>query len=99
MPQTMSGAIEEIPDEKRGAAMGIYQAVYGLGMFVGPVLAGLIMERFPAAASGGSEAVPAYSAVFFMAMIIALAGLVLTLFTVRKRPAGKSARPDGRNAL
>lgn len=98
MPQTMSGAIEEIPDEKRGAAMGIYQAVYGLGMFVGPVLAGLIMERFPAAASGGSEAVPAYSAVFFMAMIIALAGLVLTLFTVRRQPAEKNARPGVQHA-
>ena len=80
MPLTMAGAIEEIPDDKRGAAMGIYQAVYGLGMFIGPVLAGIVLERFSPAGSGEASVVPGYSAVFYMAMAIALIGLVLAVF-------------------
>ena len=81
MPLTMSSAIEEIPDEKRGAAMGIYQAVYGLGMFIGPVLAGMVIERFSADGSGGNDVIPGYTAVFYMAMIIAVIGLVLVLLS------------------
>lgn len=80
MPLTMAGAIEEIPDDKRGAAMGIYQAVYGLGMFIGPVLAGIVLERFSPAGPGEASVVPGYSAVFYMAMAIALIGLVLAVF-------------------
>ena len=76
-PLTMSSAIEEIPDDRRGAAMGIYQAVYGLGMFIGPVLAGLVIERFTA----GNNPIPGYTAVFRMAMMISLAGLALALLS------------------
>jgi MFS family permease len=78
MPLTMSGAIEEIPEDKRGAAMGIYQAVYGLGMFIGPVLAGFVIERFTA---GGGSMVPGYTAVFMTAMAISLIGLAAVLFS------------------
>lgn len=93
MPLTMSSAIEEIPDEKRGAAMGIYQAVYGLGMFVGPVLAGMVIERFSANGSGGNDVIPGYTAVFYMAMIIAVIGLVLVLLSgvIHRRTAKSKA--------
>ena len=43
---TMSSAIRDIPNERRGAAMGIYQAVYGAGMFLGPVIAGRVIDGF-----------------------------------------------------
>lgn len=93
MPLTMSSAIEEIPDEKRGAAMGIYQAVYGLGMFIGPVLAGMVIERFSANGSGGNDVIPGYTAVFYMAMIIAVIGLVLVLLSgvIHRRTAKSKA--------
>ncbi len=95
MPLTMSGAIEDIPDEKRGAAMGIYQAVYGLGMFLGPVLAGAVIERFSAAADGTVSAVSGYIAVFHMAMFISLAGLLLSLLPALYR---RLRRAEGEKA-
>ena len=89
MPLTMSGAIEEIPDEKRGAAMGIYQAVYGVGMFVGPVLAGMMIEWFSGGGAGEKDMIPGYRAVFYMAMAVSLAGLALAFFTERSHRGEK----------
>jgi MFS family permease len=37
----MGLSIKNIPFDKRATAMGFFQAVYGLGMFLGPVLVGL----------------------------------------------------------
>ena len=82
MPLTMSSAIETVPDARRGAAMGIYQAVYGLGMFLGPVIAGSVIERFSA---GGQAAVSGYAANFHVAMGIALIGGALALALVQGR--------------
>ena len=41
-PMLMTLAVQSIPPEERGTAMGIYQAVYALGMFGGPVLGGML---------------------------------------------------------
>jgi Arabinose efflux permease len=41
----MGTSIQHIPDEKRDAAMGFFQAVYGIGMFGGPVIAGWIIKN------------------------------------------------------
>ena len=41
----MGLSILHIPTEKRSVAMGFFQAVYGLGMFLGPALMGLVGER------------------------------------------------------
>lgn len=38
----MGMSIKHMPAEKRATAMGFFQAIYGLGMFVGPVLMGMI---------------------------------------------------------
>ena len=45
-PLFLSMAIESIESEKRATAMGFYQAVYSLGMFMGPFLAGWLIEHF-----------------------------------------------------
>ena len=87
MPLTMSSAIESVPNEKRGAAMGIYQAVYGLGMFLGPVLAGSVIERFSATVAGEINAVPGYVANFYVAMGIAVIGGALAVLVTRGKPA------------
>lgn len=39
-PLLLGMAIEAIPSEKRATAMGVYQALYAIGMFAGPFLAG-----------------------------------------------------------
>ena len=91
MPITMASAIQNIPNEKRGAAMGIYQAVYGVGMFLGPVIAGWVIERFSATgASGEILAVPGYIANFRVAAVIAaLGGIAAVLLTKNARKAQK----------
>lgn len=43
-------SIKNIPFLKRSAAMGFYQSVYGLGMFVGPVVMGILGDVFGLAA-------------------------------------------------
>ncbi len=88
MPLTMSGAIEEIPDEKRGAAMGIYQAVYGLGMFLGPVMAGAVIDRFSLTAAGEISAAAGYTANFRMGMIVSIVGMMLAFVLTRKKRKG-----------
>lgn len=42
----MGMSIKHMPAEKRATAMGFFQAIYGLGMFVGPVLMGVIGDWF-----------------------------------------------------
>ena len=88
MPLTMAGAIESVPDEKRGAAMGFYQAVYGLGMFIGPVISGAVIERFSEPGGTAVNAVPGYIANFYTAMCAAIAGGVLAFAFTR----GKSRK-------
>ena len=79
MPLTMADAIETVPNEKRGAAMGIYQAIYGLGMFLGPVIGGFVIERT-------SGVVQGYIANFYVATGIAVfGGLLALLLTGRKK--------------
>ncbi|UOF91135.1 MFS transporter [Fodinisporobacter ferrooxydans] len=41
-PILMGLSIKDMPAEKRTTAMGFFQAIYGLGMFAGPVLMGVI---------------------------------------------------------
>ncbi|MCK2004286.1 MFS transporter [[Brevibacterium] frigoritolerans] len=41
-PLMLGMAIESIPHEKRATAMGVYQALYAIGMFAGPFLAGVL---------------------------------------------------------
>lgn len=67
LPLTVAGAIENIPPELRGAAMGFYQSVYGAGMFLGPVLA------------GGIVAAAGYRANFFAMAGILVGGAALSL--------------------
>lgn len=46
MPMLLSLSLLSVDVEKRGAAMGFFQSIYALGMFVGPVLAGNIAGAF-----------------------------------------------------
>ncbi len=41
-PSLMGLSIKDMPASRRATAMGFFQAIYGLGMFAGPVLMGLI---------------------------------------------------------
>ncbi|MCL2814158.1 MAG: MFS transporter [Oscillospiraceae bacterium] len=45
-PLLMGLSIKKIPENARGTAMGIFQAAYGFGMFLGPFAVGAIKEHF-----------------------------------------------------
>lgn len=45
-PTLMSLSIRSLPAHERASGMGIYQAVYSIGMFAGPPLAGMIADLF-----------------------------------------------------
>lgn len=77
-PMMLSVSMREIPQAQRGVAMGLYQSIYGLGMFLGPMIAGLLVESV-APAAGGSLA-PGYRAVFLMAGLASLLGVLLSVF-------------------
>ena len=78
LPLTLSAAIRDIPDRRRGAAMGVYQAVYGVGMFIGPVAAGWIISALPTAVEG-------MAANFYANGALSLLGVALTLWLLREK--------------
>lgn len=43
-PLLMGLSIKTVDEERRATAMGFFQAIYGLGMFLGPVLVGFISD-------------------------------------------------------
>jgi MFS family permease len=46
LPLLMGLSIKNFAGDKRSTAMGVFQAIYGLGMFGGPVLAGVLIRNF-----------------------------------------------------
>ena len=85
MPLTMASAIETVPENRRGAAMGIYQAIYGLGMFAGPVIAGWVIEGFSKASAGEETIRPGYTANFYAMAAIAVIGGILAVLLIQGR--------------
>lgn len=49
-PALLGMSIESISHEKRATAMGVYQALYAVGMFAGPFLAGVLISAMGLAA-------------------------------------------------
>ena len=45
-PLLMGIAIKNISQDKRGAAMGFFQSIYALGMYIGPQLLGILSDKF-----------------------------------------------------
>ncbi len=43
----LSIAVRTIPSNHRGSAMGLYQALYAIGMFSGPLLFGTFADKYP----------------------------------------------------
>ncbi|HML49166.1 MAG TPA: MFS transporter, partial [Clostridia bacterium] len=68
----------------QGIAMGAHQSLYGIGMFVGPILAGWLME----VGSHGMDGllVFGYRAVFLCAAGMGALGAILSMFLPQRRP-------------
>ncbi len=68
----MGMAIRGISEHLRGTAMGTFQALYGIGMFIGPVFFGALAESYP------------LNVGFIATGILSLMGLVAAYFMVAK---------------
>jgi MFS family permease len=71
-PLLMGLSIKNIQENQRGAAMGIFQAVYSFGMFFGPFITGLIQEAFELGAA------------FIFLGIVCFFFTVISYFSLRK---------------
>jgi len=69
IPLLMGLCIKNVEENKRGSAMGFFQAIYGLGMFTGPVVVGFISDI--ASLSAGF---------YFTAFISVIAACIVRLF-------------------
>jgi len=45
-PVLMGQSIAAVPEQKRASAMSVFQAIYAVGMFLGPATSGLLADRF-----------------------------------------------------
>src|SRR5665647_959411 len=43
-PLLMSASIKSVSEQKRATAMGFFQAIYGIGMFIGPIMVGFLSD-------------------------------------------------------
>ena len=75
-PLLMGLSIRQIPDQDRATAMGVFQATYAIGMFLGPMTCGVLADVF-----GLSGAFVVAGAISSVAAFVALILL--------KPPAGK----------
>jgi len=76
-PLSLSILVDAHPAERRTAAIGIWASVAGLGFLAGPIVGGLLIERF------------GWPSVFFVNVPIAVVGFVVALLAVREsREAG-----------
>ncbi|NLG38028.1 MAG: MFS transporter [Clostridiales bacterium] len=78
-PLLMSLAVGTVAQERRATAMGFFQAIYGLGMFLGPWLGGIISDHFT------------INIGFFFMAALAAAGFALTLTLARRRQPARAA--------
>ncbi len=74
-PITMGLSIKSVAQEERASAMGIFQAIYALGMFAGPAVSGVVAERW------------GMSAVFWTSATVSL--LAVTVLVAGSRYIGR----------
>jgi MFS family permease len=76
-PVTMAMAVNAVGPSDRATAMGMYQAVYALGMFAGPATSGFFGDAF------------GLSSVFFVGAVMTLAGIPIILTISSKQESAK----------
>ena len=75
----MSAAILKIDPAKRATAMGFFQAIYGIGMTLGPQIVGLFGKS-----AAGETNLPGLTVGFFFVAVTQIAGAVLAMTLLRK---------------
>lgn len=84
-PLLLSLCNRNVTPAHQGIAMGAYQSLYGIGMFIGPMLAGWLVQAIAPSADG--LLIPGYRAVFFAATGLAVVGAVAVAWLPLRKPA------------
>lgn len=87
MPATLSIITDVFPREERGKAIGLWAAIAGLGIGLGPLLGGVLIEYFD------------WSAIFLVNVPIVVVALAAGLFLVPESRDTDARRLDIRGAL
>lgn len=87
MPATLAIITNIFPPEERGKAIGAWGAMNGVGVALGPLLGGLLLEHF------------SWSSVFFINIPIVFVALVAGLFLVPNSRDPEPSRPDIQGTL
>ncbi|CAM3011350.1 MFS transporter [Paenibacillus sediminis] len=75
-PLLLGKSVEHIEPEKRATAMGFYQAVYAVGMFIGPFAAGWVSNQWGLAVG------------FRLAAVVAFCASVLAFYWIKRKSKG-----------
>jgi EmrB/QacA subfamily drug resistance transporter len=87
MPATLSIIANVFPDEERPKAIAVWSAVSGIGIVVGPILGGWLVEHF------------AWSSIFLVNVPVVLAGMAATLAIVPESRAERAPALDPVGAI
>lgn len=79
VPTTLALCIRDTPPERQGMAMGLYQSLYGIGMFLGPVLAGALVSAASPVVDGVAQLTDGYRANFFAMAAVGALGAALSM--------------------
>ncbi len=82
-PILMGLAIKAAPERERASAMGVFQAVYAIGMFVGPATAGAVADAI------------GLSGLFVFVGILALGGALVAAIALGERAVSAARHPAG----
>jgi EmrB/QacA subfamily drug resistance transporter len=82
MPATLSIIANVFPDDERPKAIAVWSAVSGLGIVVGPILGGWLVESF------------AWSSIFLVNVPVVLAGMAATWLVVPESRAERAPALD-----
>jgi EmrB/QacA subfamily drug resistance transporter len=87
MPATLSIIANVFPDDERPKAIAVWSAVSGLGIVVGPILGGWLVESF------------AWSSIFLVNVPVVLAGMAATWLIVPESRAERAPALDPVGAI
>ncbi len=86
-PVTLALCMRDSAPEQHGMAMGLFQSLYGIGMFAGPVLAGALVTVASPVVEGVAQLTVGYRANFYAMAAVGVLGLLCALRLMpRERP-------------
>jgi len=84
-PVALALCIRDTTPDRHGMAMGLYQSLYGIGMFAGPMLAGALVNAASPVVEGVTQLIIGYRINFFaMAAVGGLAAVLALLLLPRE---------------